>query len=282
MNYIEFINRFWQLRRSRKITNVQADLYFFLLQESNQRNWENPFYCSNGLVCSGIGVTEKTLIDARNVLKQVGLIDFKNGVTKQKAPQYFLNDYWNKVSNPVSNGVSNPVSNGVSIDGGNEASIEANIISKQNKTKRNNSSSGSDEPAHWKKIVECWFDFYKANFRDENGQPITPLFNSTQGAHLKKILAALQKLAKAKNHDWDEDYAVKIFAYFLKKAWNHDEWMRQNFELQNLLSKFNSITANGKQNGNSASGSTKPGTSEARIDGVKQIDLARFIQPHNS
>lgn len=249
MNYIECINRFWQLRRSRKITNVQADLYFFLLQESNQRNWENPFYCSNGLVCSGIGITEKTLIDARNVLKQNGLIDFKNGVTKQKAPQYFLNDYWNKVSNPVSIAGGNEVSNPVSIEGGNEGSIEANIINKQNNTKPNNSSSGSDEPAHWKKILEIWFTFFKGKFSDEAGNPVSPYFNATQGAHLKKILTALKKKGKEVNQEWTEEYACKIFSRFLEKAWGHDEWMRQNFELANLLSKFNSITNSNPTNG---------------------------------
>ena len=137
MNYLEAINQFWQLRRSKRITNLQADLYFFLLQESNSRNWENPFQCSNGLVCTSICVTEKSMIDARNVLQQLGLIAFDRGVTKQKAPVYYLQEYWNKVSNPVSKSVSIQVSNPVS----NNRSNQANINTKQNKTETKLSKS---------------------------------------------------------------------------------------------------------------------------------------------
>lgn len=107
MNYIELINQFWKTRRSKRITNLQADLYFYLLNESNSRDWENPFQCPNGLICSAISVSEKALIDARNVLQQIGLIKFEKGVTKQKAPVYYLL----KVSIPVSKPVSIPVSN---------------------------------------------------------------------------------------------------------------------------------------------------------------------------
>jgi hypothetical protein len=126
MNYLKLINQFWQLRRSKRITNLQADLYYFLMQECNSRNWENPFQCSNGLVCTSIGITEKSLIDARNVLQQIGLIEFEKGITKQKAPTYYLLDYCNKVSIP--GGI--PVSNGVGIAVGNQG----NTISKQNET----------------------------------------------------------------------------------------------------------------------------------------------------
>ena len=66
MNYIELINLFWQTRRRVRLSSVEADLYFFLLQECNTQNWENPFECPNGLICVSIGMSEPTLIDARN------------------------------------------------------------------------------------------------------------------------------------------------------------------------------------------------------------------------
>lgn len=90
MNYIELINRFWIMRRSTRLSSYEADLYYFLLQESNIRGWENPFECSNGLVASTIGITEKTLIAVRQRLKDKGLISFKPGQRRSKSPVYTL------------------------------------------------------------------------------------------------------------------------------------------------------------------------------------------------
>lgn len=113
-----YFNQFWTLRRSKRITNLQADLYFFLLSESkrqgNGNNWENPFQCANGLVCTSIGITEKSLIDARNVLQQLGLIEYQKGITKKQSPTYYLPDYCNKVSIPVGNQGGNQGGNAVS------------------------------------------------------------------------------------------------------------------------------------------------------------------------
>ena len=79
MNYIELINLFWQIRRRVRLSSSEADLYYFLMQESNARQWENPFECTNGIICATIGFSEKTMIDARNRLKEKGLIDFEAG-----------------------------------------------------------------------------------------------------------------------------------------------------------------------------------------------------------
>lgn len=90
MNYIELINQFWQARRRMRLTSSEADLYYFLMQESNIRNWENPFECSNGLITSSISISEKTLIDVRSKLQQKGLISFEAGQRKKKSPVYKL------------------------------------------------------------------------------------------------------------------------------------------------------------------------------------------------
>lgn len=92
MNYIEMINQFWKIRRSKKITPTQAYLYFGLLQECNEREWESPFEYPNESICSRIGVSEPTMIDARARLKQLGLIDFESGERNKKSPRYYLNN----------------------------------------------------------------------------------------------------------------------------------------------------------------------------------------------
>jgi hypothetical protein len=91
MNYIELINQFWQIRRSKRITSLQADVYFTLLNECNLRGWENPFEVSNKLICATIGISEPSLIDSRNRLQQIGLIEFQNGKRNSQSPVYYLN-----------------------------------------------------------------------------------------------------------------------------------------------------------------------------------------------
>jgi len=90
MNYIELINLFWQTRRTVRFTTAEADLYYFLMQESNMRGWENPFECSNGIICAVIGIGENTLINARKRLQEKGLIEFVAGQRKHKSPVYTL------------------------------------------------------------------------------------------------------------------------------------------------------------------------------------------------
>lgn len=90
MNYITLINQFWRVRRSKRVTSVEADLYFYLMNVCNELNWENPFEHPNKLIVATLGVTEKTMIEARNRLKQKGLIDFEPGKRKAKSPVYTI------------------------------------------------------------------------------------------------------------------------------------------------------------------------------------------------
>lgn len=129
MNYIELINHFWQTRRSKRITSTQADLYFFLLQESNSRDWENPFVCSNGTICASIGISDNTLLDARNGLQQRGLIEFKPGIKNVKSPVYYLKFCGNTGGKRLGNTGGNNRGNKV----GNKADINTLNKTKQNK-----------------------------------------------------------------------------------------------------------------------------------------------------
>lgn len=87
MNYLTLINQFWTLRREVPFSSTEADLYFYLLNVSNGLKWKNPFQQANLLICATLGISEKTLIGARNRLKQYGLIDFTSGV--KRAPSTY-------------------------------------------------------------------------------------------------------------------------------------------------------------------------------------------------
>ena len=88
MNYIEIINRFWQMRRACRLSSTEADLLYFLVQESNIREWANPFSCSNKLICATLGMQERTLIETRKRLQKKGFIDFENGCRNLYSPKY--------------------------------------------------------------------------------------------------------------------------------------------------------------------------------------------------
>lgn len=90
MNYIEIINRFWQLRRACRLNSSEADLLFFLVQESNIRNWQNPFQCANGLICATLGMSESTLTKARNALVKKEFIAYQPGNRNKQSPIYQL------------------------------------------------------------------------------------------------------------------------------------------------------------------------------------------------
>lgn len=103
---------------------------------------------------------------------------------------------------------------------------------------------------YWGKLVEAWFDFYGKRFLDEKKQPIKPIFNKTHGKFLQQIVKNLELAAKQASREWTEEYAVYCLRGFLQKAFDHDDWLRNNFELGNMLAKFNSIKNSKGSNGN--------------------------------
>ncbi len=84
MNYIELIKDFWLQHNAYSLTVTETALYFYLLETNNLCRWANTFNRNNSKVLADLGIASlKTLSNARNRLKQVGLIDFK---TKNGSP----------------------------------------------------------------------------------------------------------------------------------------------------------------------------------------------------
>lgn len=207
MNYIELINNFWLQRRSKRITSMQADLYFFLLQESNSRNWENPFQCANGIICTAIGISENSLTDARNVLQQRGLIDFESGVKNKKSPVYYLKNCGN-------------------IRGNKQGNIRGNMEGKQpntntiNKTKLN-------------KTIKLKFDYRKNLLERIDDEKLVDEF--LQVRKLKKLAnteTALNDLVShCEKHNFDLLEAVR---WCVKRSWGgfNVKWLENSGELK--------------------------------------------------
>ncbi|MBO7219939.1 MAG: hypothetical protein J6V21_01985 [Alistipes sp.] len=88
MNYSELINHFWQARRATRVSAIEADLYYFLLQESSSRGLVATFEVSNRLICGCLDISEKTLIKVRLGLREKGFISFEGG--QRKMPIYTI------------------------------------------------------------------------------------------------------------------------------------------------------------------------------------------------
>jgi hypothetical protein len=116
---------------------------------------------------------------------------------------------------------------------------------KPDQTKPNNSFAGDGAPvkkkmvlektiSYWKVLVQIWFEFYKKKF------VVSPTFNGAAAKNLKLILLGLENISKEKGFEWNEAFAKESLLHFLTKAYS-DEWLKCNFLLNNLASKFDAI-----------------------------------------
>ena len=111
MTYIEILNAFWNWRRFNVIPHSAADLYFCLLDFANAAKWEDKITIPNSRITGKIDISEKSLFNARNILIQNELIDYKNGKKGQAGTykinlttlHFFINAGSNKGSNKGSN-----------------------------------------------------------------------------------------------------------------------------------------------------------------------------------
>lgn len=82
MNYIELINRFWVVHEENCFTTCEIAIYFYLLKVNNASNWIQFFKRNNAKIMADLGIKDRrTLENARNRLKQSGLIDYQKKST---------------------------------------------------------------------------------------------------------------------------------------------------------------------------------------------------------
>lgn len=87
MSYIELLNEFWNQDRFNPFENVDTKLYLLLLDESNIRKWINPIVLHTYYLEERLRIKRKAIGEARNRLKQRGVIDF---IAKTNNPTIFL------------------------------------------------------------------------------------------------------------------------------------------------------------------------------------------------
>lgn len=90
MNYIELVNNVWNMREQGIISAHEQDFYMYLMHRCNVLFWKNPFHQSSEVLCSVLGMNRNMLTTRRKRLKQLGLIDYKEGKTKSKPAEYTI------------------------------------------------------------------------------------------------------------------------------------------------------------------------------------------------
>ena len=261
MNYIEQIKGFWIAQDVHQLGTSEIALYFYLLEVCNKTGWTGTFNRNNYKVMTDLSIRSyKTLQSIRDKLSNAEVLVFvqKNG---EANVSYKLIELGKKY---LGKGEGSGEGKGKGLG-------EGSGKEKINQTKPNQASSVAKPTAekkniteYWEQLVKTWFDFYGEHFKKTDQTPAEPIFNAAQGKNLKSIIGHLKKMTK---NEWTENYAVHCFRKFLTTAINHDEWMKNNFELTNLLTKFNSITNKKNGTGNTNTGN---GAGKSRVEALEQ------------
>lgn len=130
MNYLTEILAFNDLIQVKQLATGQIALWYALMYINNKCGWQEWFTVSNLTLQLQTGLSRDGINKSRNILKQNGLLDFKQNTTK--ATSYKLNTMskFIQVSSQVSIQDSSQVGSQVS-------SQISSALNKQNKTKQN-------------------------------------------------------------------------------------------------------------------------------------------------
>ena len=79
MNYIELINRFWELDEQWQFTCCETRLYFYLVKTANRLGWVDSWTHSDAKTAANVGVSLNSFKTARHRIAQACLISFRGG-----------------------------------------------------------------------------------------------------------------------------------------------------------------------------------------------------------
>lgn len=81
MNYLKQINFFWRLANTKPLSKSEGYLYLYLLNVANQKR-QDVISVSREVILEKADLDKSTYYKARARLKELGLIDYKNGVNR--------------------------------------------------------------------------------------------------------------------------------------------------------------------------------------------------------
>lgn len=247
----------WCFENPELITPGHTALYFFIIEHCNRFGWKEKFGLPTQMAMDAIGIRNwRTYKKAFDDLVDWGFIKV---IEKSK----------NQYSATVIALVKNTKANTKALSKASQKHIQKQsrsiaVIDKPNNQEPNNQKPNNfcgdkKSPPHkksdlifWKNFVNEWNEWYKTKF---NGSYV---YLSKDFAHLKKIYQFLEKRAADKKFEFTEENLLAAFRFYLNKAWDKDQWLRNNFSIANILSQFNQI-ANGTGKTNDKNGKQPTG-----------------------
>ena len=220
MNYIELINRFWNCSKERAFNPSDCMLYFYLLDTCNALHWKQPFGQSDRYLSMALGISVPTIREAKNRLKQRGLIDFKvpekgskgiDGQTKYSFPTVQINytvplTVENEIKPTVKINCTDPLT---------DACTDPLTNNKQNKTKQNNKKSDFDlsfVDIVFLPIVKDFIEYrkqIKKPYKTEQG--VKMFYNELVKLSGNNLQKAKQLTEYAKGKEWQTVYEIKNY-----------------------------------------------------------------------
>lgn len=110
MEYITEIKAFYNLTVDNPLSTGQIALWHALMYINNKCHWTKNFTVSNATLQLYTGLSKRSVINAKNVLKQRGLIDFTNG-NRGQSSSYEIKTLLNTAPNTAPNAAPNAAPN---------------------------------------------------------------------------------------------------------------------------------------------------------------------------
>lgn len=249
----------WCFENPELINPNHTALYFFIIEHCNRMGWKEKFGLPSEMTMNAIGVKNwKTYKKSFEFLVTYGFIK----VLERSKNQYSANviaivkntkAHTKALSKAIQKHSQKQVKSTVGIDKPiNLLTIEPiNLLSNKNSTAK-----------YWSHFIEKFESWYL----EKTGNKYSYLAKDFKS--LKKIHSFFEKRSTSKKIEFTEQYLLAAFDFFLNKAWDKDQWLRDNFSIPNLLNQFNQIQ-NSVINGKRTSSRTN---NQESILGVKKQD----------
>lgn len=170
LNYLKQLQAFRDYQTFQtELSSGQIALYYALLQINNKCSWIEWFTAANRMLETLSGLSRSGINKNRNVLRQLGLIDFRSNGKKATSYKVCVLYTSDSTQGSVQDGTQRSTQN--SVQGSTQESVQqsSTLIKHKQKHKQNNKEIKKEpkpDPIPYKKIIDYLNDKTESKFRD--------------------------------------------------------------------------------------------------------------------
>lgn len=207
MNYIKLINNFWKCDTEVAFNPSDTRLYMYLLHTCNSLSWKQPFGHSDRYLSARLRMSVPTVREAKNRLKQRGLIDFKAPLKASKGfdgqTKFWFPTVQENCTDALTEGYTVPLT---------DDETEAYSNNKPNKTKLKNKSNSSELPCQASRPDTDKINYpHLVDFFNVETKGVFGLVRYPISENRKKMIRARIR-----------EYGKEVFAQAVKQAYASD------------------------------------------------------------